>query len=68
VFRGVAQRGKSSLGWFYGFKLHIVTNGRGELLAVRLTPGNVNDQLKNISQIEHIRHRSLLNCLVNVLA
>jgi Transposase DDE domain len=137
VFRGVAQRGKSSLGWFYGFKLHLVTNDRGELLAVRLTPGNVddrqpvpeiaqvlfgklfgdrgylsqplfehllehgvhlithlrknmpnrliplqdklllrrrtiietiNDQLKNISQIEHSPHRSLLNCLVNLLA
>jgi len=137
VFRGVAQRGKSSLGWFYGFKLHLVTNDRGELLAVRLTPGNVddrqpvpalaqslfgklfgdrgylshplfeqlleqgvqlithlrknmpnrliplqdkillrrrtiietvNDQLKNISQIEHTRHRCLLNCLVTVLA
>lgn len=137
VFRGVAQRGKSSLGWFYGFKLHLVTNDRGELLAVRLTPGNVddrqpvpelaqtlfgklfgdrgylsqplfeqlfeqgvqlithlrknmpnrliplqdkillrhrtiietiNDQLKNISQIEHSRHRSLINCLVNLLA
>lgn len=137
VFRGVARRGKTSLGWFYGFKLHIVTNDRGELLAVRLTPGNVDDrqpvpelaralfgklfgdrgylsqplfeqlfeqgvqlithlrknmpnrliplqdkillrrrtiietiydQLKNISQIEHSRHRSLLNCLVNLLA
>jgi hypothetical protein len=137
VFRGVAARGKSSLGWFYGFKLHIVTNDRGELLAVRLTPGNVDDrqpvpamaqalfgklfgdrgylsqplfeqlfehgvqlithlrknmpnrlmplqdkillrrrniietvydQLKNISQIEHSRHRSLLNCLVNLIA
>jgi hypothetical protein len=44
VFRGVAQRGKSSLGWFYGFKLHIVTNDRGELVAVRVTPGNVDDR------------------------
>jgi hypothetical protein len=137
VFRGVAARGKSSLGWFYEFKLHIVTNDRGELLAVRFTPGNVDDrqpvpamaqalfgklfgdrgylsqslfeqlfehgvqlithlrknmpnrlmplqdkillrrrniietvydQLKNISQIEHTRHRSLLNCLVNLIA
>jgi hypothetical protein len=137
VFRGIAQRGKSSLGWFYGFKLHLVTNERGELLAVRFTPGNVDDrqpvpqlaqslfgklfgdrgylsqplfdqlfehgvqlithlrknmpnrliplqdkillrrrmiietiydQLKNISQIEHSRHRSLLNCLVNLVA
>jgi hypothetical protein len=28
----------------------------------------VNDQLKNISQIEHSRHRSVTNFLVNLLA
>jgi transposase len=127
VFAGLAQRGKGSMGWFYGFKLHLVINEQGELLAFSLTPGNrddrrpvkklvrklwgklfgdrgyisqelfeqlwadglqlitklkrkmknklmplfdklllrqraliecVNDQLKNISQIEHTRHRS----------
>ncbi len=137
VFKQLARRGKSSTGWFYGFKLHLVVNDRGELLAVRLTPGNVddrqpvpqlvrglsgklfgdkgylsqklfeqlleqnlqlvtklrrnmknklmplidkillrkravietiNDQLKNISQIEHTRHRSVANCMVNLLA
>lgn len=44
VFRDVAQRGKTSVGWFYGFKLHIVINHRGELLACQLTPGNVDDR------------------------
>jgi hypothetical protein len=44
VFRGIAQRGKTSLGWFYGFKLHVVINHRGELLACQLTPGNVDDR------------------------
>lgn len=137
VFRGIAQRGKTSVGWFYGFKLHIVINHLGELVGMRLTPGNVDDrkpvaemvkrlwgglygdkgylsktltevlaqqglqlitkvkknmkeklmplfdklmlrkravvesvfdQLKNISQIEHSRHRSVTNFLVNVLA
>ncbi len=137
VFDGLAARGKNSMGWFYGFKLHIVVNDMGELLAVRLTPGNVddrapvddlakdlfgklfgdkgyiskalsdrlfergvqlitrlrknmkqkllpqfdrlllrkraiietiNDQLKNISQIEHTRHRSPKNFVVNLLA
>ena len=34
VFEGLAARGKTSLGWFYGFKLHLVVNDRGELLAV----------------------------------
>lgn len=137
VFRGGAERGKTSVGWFYGFKLHIVINHLGELLGMRLTPGNVDDrkpvpplvsrlwgglygdkgylskhltemldergvqlitkvkknmkekvmplfdklllrkraviesvfdQLKNISNIEHSRHRSVSNFLVNVLA
>jgi transposase len=138
VFAGLAGRGKTSTGWFFGFKLHLVINDRGELLNVLLTPGNVDDrkpvpklvrklfgkvfgdkgyisqplyellrqtfgiqlvtklrsnaknrlpmsltdrillrkraivesvidQLKNISQIEHSRHRSVSNFLVNLL-
>jgi len=137
VFAGVAQRSKTSMGWFYGFKVHLVINDQGELLGVCVTAGNVddrkpvpkltaaltgklfgdkgyiskrlfnellqrgldlittqrknmkarllslsdrlllrkraliecvNDQLKNISQIEHSRHRSLKNFFVNLLA
>src|SRR5438270_11079926 len=137
VFAGLAQRGKGSMGWFYGFKLHLIINERGEVLGLTLTPGNtddrrpvvklvrqlwgklfgdrgyigqelfeqlwtgglqlitklkrkmknklmpvldklllrkraliecVNDQLKNISQIEHTRHRSAANGIVNMLA
>jgi transposase len=137
VFKAVARRGKTSMGWFYGFKLHLVVNDRGELLAFRITPGNVddrepvpelargltgkligdrgyissqlfhvlwerglhwvtkirknmrnklmplvdklllrkraiietiNDQIKNIQQVEHTRHRSVTNAMVNVLA
>ena len=137
VFKEIAQRGVSSTGWFYGFKVHLVINDRGDLLAVRFTPGKVddrkpvpllarrlwgklfgdrgyishalftqlweqgvqvvtklkkkmqprllplldkillrkrtlietvNDQLKNICQLEHTRHRSLSNCVVTVLA
>ena len=125
------------MGWFYGFKLHLVVNEQGELIGFRLTPGNVddrkpvpdlakglfgklfgdkgylstplrdelreegvelitsirrnmkpqilalhdklwlrcrsiietiNDQLKNISQIEHSRHRSVDNFFVNLMA
>jgi hypothetical protein len=44
VFAGMAQRGKSSVDWFYGFKLHFVINDEGALLAVRFTPGNVDDR------------------------
>jgi len=134
-FTGLAARGKTSLGWFYGFKLHLAVSDRGELLAWQITPGNIDDrrtvpklakhlfgklfgdlgylseplkillreqnlelitkvkknmknkflnltdklllrkraiietvfdQLKNISQIEHTRHRSFWNFLVNL--
>ena len=44
VFAGLAQRGKSSMGWFFGFKLHVVINDQGELVAVQLTPGNTDDR------------------------
>ncbi len=44
VFHGLAERGNSSTGWCFGFKLHVVINHLGELLNGRLTPGNVNDR------------------------
>jgi Transposase DDE domain len=137
VFAGWATRGKTSMGWFYGFKLHLIVNDEGELLAFCLTPGHIddrhpvpklvtglfgqlfgdrgylsqalhdalfaqglelltkirknmknrlmrlwdklllrkralietiNDQLKNISQIEHTRHRSVTGFMVNLIA
>ncbi len=137
VFAKDAARGKTSMGWFYGFKLHLAVNDQGELLACCLSPGNVDDrtpvpqmvkclrgkligdrgyisapltqmlfeqglhlitrlrknmkerlmhlsdklllrkraiiesiidQLKNISQIEHSRHRSPTNFVVHLLA
>src|SRR5687768_1371497 len=43
VFAGLAQRGKTSMGWFFGFKLHLVFNNRHEIVALKLTPGNVHD-------------------------
>jgi hypothetical protein len=136
VFKGLGKIGKTTMGWFFGFKLHLIINEQGGLLAVKLTAGNVddrryvpemsneiygklfgdkgylskklfedlfqhglrlittiksnmknklmpmidkillrkrsiietiNDQLKNISQIEHTRHRSILNFMVNFL-
>lgn len=136
VFKDIAQRGKSSTGWFYGFKLHLLVNELGDILNFIFTPGNIddrnesmmtkltknikgkllgdkgylskklfemlwekdiqlitkikknmknklmpiidkfllrkraliesiNDQLKNISQLEHTRHRSPINAMVN---
>ena len=44
VFAGLAGRGKSSTGWFFGFKLHLVVNDQGELLQFCVTPGNVDDR------------------------
>lgn len=137
TFKSLATWGKCSVGWYFGFKLHLIINDTGELLAIALTPGNtddrrpirdltkdligklfgdrgyvsqalfeelfergltfiskrkktmkntlvkmidkillrkraiiesVNDQLKNICQIEHSRHRSPFNFLVNLLS
>ena len=50
VFHGIAQRGKSSTGWFYGFKLHLTINECGELLNFCLTPGNVDDRNPKVIQ------------------
>ena len=44
VFEGHAARGKTSVGWFFGFKLHLVINERGELLNIQVTPGNTDDR------------------------
>ncbi|MBI4748020.1 MAG: IS982 family transposase, partial [Acidobacteria bacterium] len=44
VFAGLAKRGKTSMGWFYGFKLHLVVNDTGEILALKITPGNIDDR------------------------
>lgn len=49
VFKGIAEVGKSTMGWFYGFKLHIVINDKGEILNFAITQANVDDRqpLKN---------------------
>ena len=50
VFDGLATRGKSTMGWFYGLKLHLILNHKGEMMAIKLTPGNTDDRkaLKNM--------------------
>lgn len=139
VFKGIATRGQCSMGWFFGFKLHLICNDKGELLNFVFTPANtddreplnyehfmqnvkgklvgdkgyiskklfeklfvdgvqmitkikknmkncfisysdkillrkraiietINDELKNICQIEHSRHRSFSNFVSNLLA
>ena len=44
TFKGIAQRGKCSMGWFFGFKLHLICNEKGELLNFMITPGDVDDR------------------------
>lgn len=44
VFKDLAQRGQCSLGWFYGFKLHIITNDQGGIIDFMITKGNVDDR------------------------
>ena len=90
VFKGIAQRGKCSMSWFFGFKLHLIclfqrlfvdgiqfitklkSNMKGALMNVsdklllrkRAIIETVNDELKNIAQVEHSRHRSFDNFIV----
>jgi DDE family transposase len=43
VFDGLAARGKTSMGWFFGLKLHVVINHKGQIMALKITSGNVAD-------------------------
>ena len=43
-FKGYAEIGKSTMGWYFGFKLHLICNERGELLNFMLTKANVDDR------------------------
>lgn len=55
VFATDAKRGKTSMGWFFGFKLHLAVNDRGELLACCLTPGNVDDRTPVAQMVKRLR-------------
>lgn len=57
VFKDIAQVGKSTMGYFFGFKLHLIINDRGEILNFVITQGNVDDRepLKNERFIESIK-------------
>ena len=43
TFKGIAQRGKCSMGWFFGFKLHLICNKHGGLLNFMITLSDVDD-------------------------
>jgi hypothetical protein len=52
TFRGIAKRGKTSMGWFFGFKVHLIINSTGEILNFEITKGNIADN--NSKLIEKI--------------
>jgi hypothetical protein len=51
VFKDLASVGKSTMGWFFGFKLHLMCNDRGELLNFCITRGNVDDRNVNVFKV-----------------
>jgi Transposase DDE domain len=54
VFKETAKLSKSSMGWFYGFKLHLIINDSGEILSCKITPGNVDDRTNLSSMADGI--------------
>lgn len=54
-FKNVAKYGRTSVGWFFGLKLHIVINDRGELMAFKITRGNEHDSKKAESLFENLQ-------------
>ncbi len=52
VFADLAAQGRTSVGWFFGFTLHLVVNDRGEVLRGALTPGNTDDR-KPVPKLAH---------------
>ena len=61
VMKGMAQRGRTSMGWFYGMKVHLIINEYGELINCRITPGNVAD---NNARVLHLLTRHLNGLLI----
>jgi hypothetical protein len=54
VFAGIAALGKTTKGWFFGLKLHLLINEKGEIQGLKLTPGNVDDRVPVPTITKHI--------------
>lgn len=52
VFKGLATKGKTSTGWFFGFKMHVIINSSGEIINFFITPGNIPDN--NVKVIDFL--------------
>lgn len=55
VFKGLAARGKTTMGWFFGLKLHMVINHKGSIVAVKITPGNVDERTVLDEMTRHLK-------------
>lgn len=55
TFDAVAEYGKTSVGWFFGLKLHIVTNDQGELMAFKITKGNKSDSQEAVPLLKSLK-------------
>ena len=54
VFDGMAARGKTTMGWFYGLKPHFVINHKGQIVALKITPGNIADSTVLDGMTKHL--------------
>lgn len=57
TFKDMAARGRTSTGWFFGLKLHMLFNTKGEVIRLVITPGNVNDRAPVLSMLKGITAR-----------
>ncbi len=51
VFKGIAQKSKSTMGWFFGFKLHLIIKEKGEILSFCFSRSNVDDRDQSVMNI-----------------
>ena len=61
VFSSLAGLGKSSKGWFLGFKLHFICNTQGQFLASHITPGNVDDRKPLLKMLKFFKGKLVLD-------
>ena len=54
VFKGLAVKGKTSTGWFFGLKIHLIFNTHGEIVRLAITSGNVNDESPVLEMVKGI--------------
>jgi hypothetical protein len=60
VMKKVAARSKSTMGWFYGMKLHILVDAGGNILGVTITPGNVDERTQVVKLVGDIMDSLLI--------